>query len=364
MTLGVEIQEENVLNESSSEICEKEVTAVDECTVKEVDDKGKNKEVVIADESLTEKEVIAEDECKVDDTGNNQEEIITDEATIKENDTTVQEGESSETNDVDVQEEIIEDKLEAKVKESLTVASSSALIREETVDTDAHLSDQILEVETQEEIVADAEETHAVKVEVEEKIAITEVESNTDEVLSAVIDLPVQPQETLNKASDETPDSSSSLAEFQAFSMIDKTPVTFLMQSEMLEKLMIRSESRILITNFEIVPSSTAMNESSDSAVFSGSDIEEKKTASPETEDIYTEFADQQRKISFAQIHNEQEKPTPIKALPRNIPVEAMSANLYLAGSNIKFDLDEKLKICGTPVSPSANVIWKRVAMA
>ena len=96
------------------------------------------------------------------------------------------------------------------------------------------------------------------------------------------------------------------------------------------------------------------------------SGAEEKETASSKIDqqpDIYTEFADQQRKINFAGIHNEHEKPTASKLSPRTIPVEALSANLYLAGSNIKFDLDDKLKICGTPVSPCANVIWQRAAM-
>lgn len=179
-----------------------------------------------------------------------------------------------------------------------------------------------------------------------------EENSQSDEVVS---------EATASQTSDEASDDST-MVEFEAFNKETQSPVTFLIDSKMLEKLLIRSESRVIITNFEVIPSGPIRNQSGDSAIFSHDEDSEVKKPT-ETPDVYTEFADQQRKINFAQIHNEKEKPTPKTPPTRNVPVEAMSTNLYLAGSNIKFDLDEKLKICGTPVSPGANIIWKRAAM-
>merc|ERR1712013_290396 len=46
---------------------------------------------------------------------------------------------------------------------------------------------------------------------------------------------------------------SSTLVEFEAFNKEDKSPVTFLIDSKMLEKLLIGSKSKIVITDFEIL---------------------------------------------------------------------------------------------------------------
>merc|ERR1712013_508149 len=148
---------------------------------------------------------------------------------------------------------------------------------------------------------------------------------------------------------------SSTLVEFEAFNKEDKSPVTFLIDSKMLEKLLIGSKSKIVITDFEILSNGPVRNKSGDSGIISQDEEADEKQNTADAA-IYKEFADQQRKINFAQIHNEKEKPA-TKPAPSG---EAMSTNLFLAGSNIKFDLDEKLKIIGTAVSPSANVIWKR----
>jgi len=154
---------------------------------------------------------------------------------------------------------------------------------------------------------------------------------------------------------------SSTLVEFEAFNKEDKSPVTFLIDSKMLEKLLIGSKSKIVITDFEILSSVPVRNKSGDSGVISqDEEVEEKQD--PAMAAIYKEFADQQRRISFAQIHNEKEKSVPKTPPSKNVSAEAMSTNLFLGGSSIKFDLDEKLKIIGTNVSPSANVIWKRTA--
>merc|ERR1712013_934753 len=148
---------------------------------------------------------------------------------------------------------------------------------------------------------------------------------------------------------------SSTLVEFEAFNKEDKSPVTFLIDSKMLEKLLIGSKSKIVITDFEILSNGPVRNKSGDSGIISQYEEADEKQNTADAA-IYKEFADQQRKINFAQIHNEKEKPA-TKPAPSG---EAMSTNLFLAGSNIKFDLDEKLKIIRTAVSPSANVIWKR----
>merc|ERR1712128_59834 len=192
------------------------------------------------------------------------------------------------------------------------------------------------------------------------EVEATSIESTILEEEASTME-PSAKEEAVGDVTDEVSETSS-LVEFQAFNKEDQTPVTFLIDSKMLEKLLIRSESRIVITNFEIVPSGPVRNESGDSAIFSQEgDIDQQQA--PAEPDVYKEFADQQKKISFAQIHNDKEKPTPKTPPTRNIPVETLTTSLYLAGSNIKFDLDEKLKIIGTPVSPCANVIWKRAAV-
>merc|ERR1712106_552095 len=192
------------------------------------------------------------------------------------------------------------------------------------------------------------------------EVEATSIESTIIEEEASTME-PSAKEEAVGEVTDDVSETSS-LVEFQAFNKEDQTPVTFLIDSKMLEKLLIRSESRIVITNFEIVPSGPVRNESGDSAIFSQEgDVDQQQA--PAEPDVYKEFADQQKKISFAQIHNEKEKPTPKTPPTRNNPVEALTTNLYLAGSNIKFDLDEKLKIIGTPVSPCANVIWKRAAV-
>merc|ERR1712055_1212210 len=160
-------------------------------------------------------------------------------------------------------------------------------------------------------------------------------------------------EDTTDNKSQES--ESSTLVEFEAFNKEDKSPVTFLIDSKMLDKLLIGSKSKIVITDFEILSSAPVRNRSGDSGVISQDEEAEEKQNAAEAA-IYKEFADQQRRINFAQIHNEKEKPAPKSPSSG----EAMSTNLFLAGSNIKFDLDEKLKIIGTSVSPSANVIWKR----
>jgi len=192
------------------------------------------------------------------------------------------------------------------------------------------------------------------------EVEATSIESTILEEEASTME-PSAKEEAVGEVTDDVSETSS-LVEFQAFNKEDQTPVTFLIDSKMLEKLLIRSESRIVITNFEIVPSGPVRNESGDSAIFSQEgDVDQQQA--PAEPDVYKEFADQQKKISFAQIHNDKEKPTPKTPPTRNIPVETLTTNLYLAGSNIKFDLDEKLKIIGTPVSPCANVIWKRAAV-
>merc|ERR1711892_557418 len=192
------------------------------------------------------------------------------------------------------------------------------------------------------------------------EVEATSIESTILEEEASTME-PSAKEEAVGDVTDDVSETIS-LVEFQAFNKEDQTSVTFLIDSKMLEKLLIRSESRIVITNFEIVPSGPVRNESGDSAIFSQEgDVDQQQA--PAEPDVYKEFADQQKKISFAQIHNEKEKPTPKTPPTRNNPVEALTTNLYLAGSNIKFDLDEKLKIIGTPVSPCANVIWKRAAV-
>lgn len=247
------------------------------------------------------------------------------------------------------------------IKESLTEeqVDINVPVPEET--SDNLMSDTVNE----EESVSDDKIADTSCEEVAEPL---DAKSNSNEMLLETETVEENPQSdevvseaTVSKTSDEASDDST-MVEFEAFNKETQSPVTFLIDSKMLEKLLIRSESRVVITNFEVIPSGPVMTQSGDSAIFSQDEASEEKKPTEEP-DVYTEFADQQRKINFAQIHNEKEKPTPKTPPTRNVPVEAMSTNLYLAGSNIKFDLDEKLKIIGTPVSPGANIIWKRAAM-
>jgi len=205
--------------------------------------------------------------------------------------------------------------------------------------------------------------------ELESNETANEVPSNDDSQVSSEVILEgstnleneSHQHEEKNENDEDTTDNesqeseSSTLVEFEAFNKEDKSPVTFLIDSKMLEKLLIGSKSKIVITDFEILSSGPVRNKSGDSGIISQDEEADEKQNTADAA-IYKEFADQQRKINFAQIHNEKEKPAP-KPAPSG---EAMSTNLFLAGSNIKFDLDEKLKIIGTAVSPSANVIWKR----
>merc|ERR1711915_865738 len=61
----------------------------------------------------------------------------------------------------------------------------------------------------------------------------------------------------------------SSLVEFQAFNKEDQTPITFLIDSKMLEKLLIGPQAKIIVTDFEFVPSGPVRNKSGDSAIHS-----------------------------------------------------------------------------------------------
>jgi len=265
--------------------------------------------------------------------------------------------------------EIDEPKTENEAVDAIVVESMKA----DEIKTDSEAVDETtLVVDMDENVKVDEskienKEVDEVKVECNGldiasngEVEATSIESTILEEEASTME-PSAKEEAVGEVTDDVSETSS-LVEFQAFNKEDQTPVTFLIDSKMLEKLLIRSESRIVITNFEIVPSGPVRNESGDSAIFSqeGDVVQQQAPAEP---DVYKEFADQQKKISFAQIHNEKDKPTPKTPPTRNIPVEALTTNLYLAGSNIKFDLDEKLKIIGTPVSPCANVIWKRAAV-
>merc|ERR1711915_680945 len=68
---------------------------------------------------------------------------------------------------------------------------------------------------------------------------------------------------------DSVASDNSSLVEFQAFNKEDQTPITFLIDSKMLEKLLIRPQAKIIVTDFEFVPSGPVRNKSGDSAIHS-----------------------------------------------------------------------------------------------
>merc|ERR1719153_1117707 len=67
----------------------------------------------------------------------------------------------------------------------------------------------------------------------------------------------------------------SSLVEIQAFSETEGNPITFLIESKMFDEIMIRSRSKVLITNLEIIESPPSGNESRDLAAFSQESISE-----------------------------------------------------------------------------------------
>merc|ERR1711892_1102104 len=254
--------------------------------------------------------------------------------------------------------------LDAIVVESMKVdeiKTDSEAVDETTlvVDIDKNVKVDESKIENQ-EVDEVKVESNGLDIASNGEVEATSIESTIIEEEASTME-PSAKEEAVGEVTDDVSETSS-LVEFQSFNKEDQTPVTFLIDSKMLEKLLIRSESRIVITNFEIVPSGPVRNESGDSAIFSQEgDVDQQQA--PAEPDVYKEFADQQKKISFAQIHNDKEKPTPKTPPTRNIPVETLTTNLYLAGSNIKFDLDEKLKIIETPVSPCANVIWKRAAV-
>jgi len=291
--------------------------------------------------------------------------------------------EEDQSAELDANETVEESK---KTEQGTKTASNNLIALKEAAKSDLTISDHSTDNEQEEtqanshEVIANICEEAAVTeliIEDEHKGDAQEEFVNTENIEEGIVQgeivKPDEKQENIEEEQNKEEqnihneeEESNTLVEFQAFRPESETPVTFLIESKMLEKILSKSGSRIIITDFEVESSIPTRNQSGDSAVCLDSGAEEKETASSKIDqqpDIYTEFADQQRKINFAGIHNEHEKPTASKLSPRTIPVEALSANLYLAGSNIKFDLDDKLKICGTPVSPCANVIWQRAAM-
>jgi len=335
---------EDICEENKTEKIVSNETTTDSLQNDEVINKADEKEVdEIPTENITEPLEIAENPDEQTDKNVNSEENneVPDKTVNNFTDDQVKE-ETNEAPSVVLQNETVvsEDNEVTEAKPINEEIVAELTIQEETVQTELKLEENVEEMTSNEEVPVDNEVISDGSTNLEDEPHQHEGKTQKDE-------------DTTDNESQES--ESSTLVEFEAFNKEDKSPVTFLIDSKMLEKLLIGSKSKIVITDFEILSSAPVRNRSGDSGVISQDEEAEEKQNAAEAA-IYKEFADQQRKINFAQIHNEKEKPAPKSASSG----EPMSTNLFLAGSNIKFDLDEKLKIIGTSVSPSANVIWKR----
>eukprot|EP00092_Neocalanus_flemingeri_P008288 GFUD01008934.1.p1 GENE.GFUD01008934.1~~GFUD01008934.1.p1 ORF type:complete len:810 (-),score=379.51 GFUD01008934.1:62-2221(-) len=368
---AIEVQ---VSDDSSDKIVEMEVVIEDDQTVVAIELKE-----VAADEALTDKKNVTAEAPEIPLSSD-----VTEKNEVCEEETkTVEDDQTIEVQELNVTDESANEIVEQKVivEEDQTVVVEA----QKEVDDSGNSEEKVVTDEPlkEDEVVADTKnvtvEAPEIPLSSEAQTEVVSIGNGEDKVVKEENDMTVavevqvdestevnDTEEIINNLVDDS--QNSSMVEFQAVSAKDQTPVTFFIESKMLDKILNSSESSIIITNLEVLPNSQTRSESANSALFSGtseldSNTEEQKAANPDNE-IYKEFADQQRKISFAQIHNDPEKAGATKPTPRTVPVEGMSANLFLAGSNIKFDhLDEKLNIIGSPVSPCANVIWKRSAM-